>query len=197
MSVESRLIVVLVEKFADVAKVTAHLFRSNGSIVPAFPFRRRSRRRRSGPRAGFAYLPDPLGLAVAVQSNIRRSRGLSESIGKFERERLGLIRIIASKFHQQDSPSLRKQFEIGRALLAQPVDDAPFESFEANGTKFQDRGHLFGGNEDVRIAQSNQGPVLRAVDQPKFGLQHGDAGAFAADERARHMESVLWQKLIQ
>src|ERR1700740_2240212 len=197
MPVESGLIVVFVEKLADVAKVAAHLFRSYGGIVPAFPFRRRSRRRRCRARPGFAYLPDPLGLTFAVKTNIRRSRGVSEPIGKLQGERLCLIWIIASKFPQQDSPSFRKQFEIGRAFLAQPVDDAPFESFEANRTKFENRGHLFGSNENVRVAQSDQGPVLRAVNQPKLGFEHGDASAFTADERPRHMESVLRQKLIQ
>ena len=118
MPVERRVIVVLVEKLADITKIGAHFFRSYRGVIPAFPFRRRPGRRGRRARTGFAYLPDPLGLAIGIKTNVRHSRGLSKSIGKLVSQRLSLTGIIASKFHQQDSPALGKQLEIGRAFLA-------------------------------------------------------------------------------
>src|SRR5207302_5018464 len=197
VSVESGMIVVFVEKLADIAEIAAHFFRSHRGIVPTFPFRRCPGRRRRCARAGFANLPNPLGLAIAISTDVWSFRGSSKSIGKFESQRLSLIWVIASKFDQQDSSSLGKQFEMGCAFLAEPVNDATLKSFESNRAKFQDRGHLFGGHEDVRVAQSNQRPVLGAVNQPEFGFEHGDARAFGAHERPGHVETVLRKKLVQ
>ena len=39
--------------------------------------------------------------------------------------------------------------------------------------------------------------MLRARDQLRSGLEHRDAGAFRADERARHVESVFGKELIE
>src|SRR5579872_4753165 len=164
MPIECGLVAILVEKLADITKIGAHFFRSYRCIVPAFPLGRRPRGRRRCARTRFANLPDPLGLTIAVETDVRDSGGMSKPLCKFESECLSLTWIIAPKFDQQDSPSLGKQFEIGRAFLAEAINDASFKSFESDGAKFQDRGHLFGGNEDVRIAQSNQSPVLGAVN---------------------------------
>src|SRR5690242_16788849 len=106
MPVKGGVIVVRVEKLSNVTKIGAHFFRSYRGIIPAFPFGRRAGRRRRRTRAGLAYLPNPLGLAIAVEPDVRKSGGLPESVGKREGERLSFIGIIASKFHQQDSSSL-------------------------------------------------------------------------------------------
>ena len=47
------------------------------------------------------------------------------------------------------------------------------------------------------IAESQQRSVLRTLDQPQLGFQHRDAGAFAAHQRARHVEATLGQQLIE
>ena len=39
--------------------------------------------------------------------------------------------------------------------------------------------------------------MLRAMFELAARLQHGDAGAFAAHQRARYVESVLRQQLVQ
>jgi len=197
MPVERGLVAVFVEKLADIAEIGAHFFRSDRSVIPAFPFRRRSRRRCCRARAGFAYLPNPLGLAVVVKTNVGFSWRLSEEIREFESQLLSLVRIIAPKFDEQDASSVGKQFEIGRALLAESINDAAFKSFEPDGTEFEDRRNLFGGDENVRVAQSNQGSVLGTVNQPQFGFEDGDASAFSPDESARYMEAIFGQKLIQ
>ncbi len=65
------------------------------------------------------------------------------------------------------------------------------------GPNSQDRRDLFGGDENVRIAQSNQCPVLRTMNQPESGFEDGDASAFGTDEGARYMEAIFGEKLIQ
>ena len=56
---------------------------------------------------------------------------------------------------------------------------------------------MIGGRKRVRVAETDERPVLRAVDQRSLRLEHDRAGAFGADERARHVEAVLGQQLVE
>ena len=47
------------------------------------------------------------------------------------------------------------------------------------------------------VAERDKRAVLRAVDQPQLGFEHDHAGAFGADQRARHVKSVFRQQFIE
>ena len=83
------------------------------------------------------------------------------------------------------------------ALLPEPVDHGAFEAFEADRPELQDVGNVIGCRERVRISQADQHAMLRAPDQRDPGLEHDRARPLAANQRARHVEPVLGQKLVE
>ncbi len=105
--------------------------------------------------------------------------------------------IVGAELDQQVAAALRHQLEVRRALLAQAVDERAFESFEADRIEFENLGHVIRGRERVAVAEADQRSVLRAVNQPQLRLEHDHAGAFGADQRARHVEAVLGQQLVE
>ena len=53
------------------------------------------------------------------------------------------------------------------------------------------------GRVDVGVAEHHEGPRRPGVDEPHGGLEHDDAGALGADERAGDVEAVLGQQLVE
>ena len=51
--------------------------------------------------------------------------------------------------------------------------------------------NVIGGGVDIDIAQHNQRSNRWAGDQTDSSLENGDARAFATDQRARDVETVL------
>ena len=56
---------------------------------------------------------------------------------------------------------------------------------------------MIGRGKSVAVAEADQRAVLRALDQPQLGFEHDHARALCADQRARHVESVFRQQLIE
>src|SRR5262245_32631277 len=56
---------------------------------------------------------------------------------------------------------------------------------------------MIGGRVGVGIAEADERSMLRTGNQPRARVGDDDAGAFGADERARHVESVFGEQLIE
>ena len=56
---------------------------------------------------------------------------------------------------------------------------------------------MIGRHEGICVTKSDERPMLRALNQSNFGFQHNHAGAFRANQRSRHVKSILGQQLIQ
>ena len=56
---------------------------------------------------------------------------------------------------------------------------------------------MVGALIDVGIGDDQQDALRRALDQAACGFEHGGAGAFGADQRARDVEAVFRQQVVQ
>ena len=56
---------------------------------------------------------------------------------------------------------------------------------------------MISGGEDIGIAQQQDRPGRRAVDEAELCLKDGDAGALGADQCFGHVEAVFRQKVVQ
>ena len=65
------------------------------------------------------------------------------------------------------------------------------------GDRLENRRHVIGRGKRVRIAEPDQRAMLRALDQAQLRLEHDRAGAFGAHQRARDVEAVLGQQLVE
>ena len=61
----------------------------------------------------------------------------------------------------------------------------------------QDERHIVGGDEGIGKAEADEDAARRAVHQAQRCFEHGDAGAFAADQRARDVEAILRKQLVE
>jgi hypothetical protein len=82
-------------------------------------------------------------------------------------------------------------------LAAHKVDEHRVDAFEADGAVFDDGGDSIGGKEGIGKAEHGQAATGRAVHQIEFCPQNGGQRAFAADQRASHVEATLGQQLIE
>src|SRR5205823_10983184 len=86
MSIERAFVVELTHHLAQIAKVASQLFRSDSSVLPAFPVQWLARHVRGDSETGLANLPNAFGLLAREQPSIWRTRATLECVG----ERLGL-----------------------------------------------------------------------------------------------------------
>ena len=197
VAVERSLIVIFVEQLANIAEIRAHFFRGDGGIVPAFPFGRRARCGGGGAHAGFADSPQNGGFRGGVDAHGGGIRAFLQARHELLRETLGVFRIVGAEFDQENAAALGNEIETGLIFLAQVVDHGGFKAFEADGAELKNFGDMVGGLEGVRVTEAEQRAVLRTVDQVELGFENRYAGALGADERARDVESVFRQQLIE
>ena len=115
------------------------------------------------------------------------------------RDGVCLFRGVRPKLAQQEAASFgQQQHIVDRQMLTQHVvDHEAIEAFEADGLVLQHRGYVIGGDEGIGKAEHHQAAVLWAMFERAAGLQHGDARALGAHQRARYIESVFRQQLVQ
>src|SRR5579864_6827649 len=77
MSVKCRVVVVFVVEGAQVAKITAQLFRRDGRIFPSFPGIRLAGNKCGGTKSGFTHLPDVLRICQVSEQSHRWSTTFS------------------------------------------------------------------------------------------------------------------------
>src|SRR5581483_3745252 len=92
------------------------------------------------------------------------------------------------------SPSLGQQREVVAvrpALDAQITDQHIIHTLQPNGIELEHAGNVVAGFIDAGVAHNHQHPFGPGVHQADLGFQDGDAGAFAAHQRARHVEAAV------
>src|SRR5690348_16292295 len=82
-------------------------------------------------------------------------------------------------------------------LLLHVGDEVVVETLEADGMMLEDGGDVIGGFVDARIAEDEERPGGRTIDEARLRFEDGDAGAFAADERLRKIEAMFRKQLRQ
>jgi hypothetical protein len=77
------------------------------------------------------------------------------------------------------------------------VDEPLVDAFETDRPMAQHQRHRIAGPENVGEARRHQHALRWARDEAETGLEHGNAGAFGADERAGEVEALLRQQLVE
>src|SRR5947209_9254598 len=76
-------------------------------------------------------------------------------------------------------------------------DEIGVEAFKADGLKGKDLRDVVRRDERIRESENHETPMLWSGFQLTFGLQDRDTGAFGANQRARNVESVFRQELVE
>src|SRR6185437_6889335 len=79
----------------------------------------------------------------------------------------------------------------------QEVGEHGVKTFEADGFVLKDCGDVVGGDEGILKRGDHEAAMRRAGHEVEFGGKHGDAGAFAADERSRDLEAVFRKQEVE
>ncbi len=105
----------------------------------------------------------------------------------------------AAEFRDQPCIAVGQEFRAGRlfALAMHVFDDVFLKRLETDGTKFADGRSVISSREQIRVADDQQRAMLGAVHQPRCGAENDDARAFRPDQRARHIETVFREQLIE
>src|SRR5204862_7192137 len=91
----------------------------------------------------------------------------------------------------------RDQIEVGCSLPAQPFDHCPFEAFEADRRELEDGRDILGRHVDIVVAEADEHPLLRTMNQLDDRFEDDRAGTLRADQRASDVEIVLGKQLIE
>ena len=132
------MIAVLVHQRANIAQIAAQFLGRYRRIIPSFPLRRRSWRKRRCPRPRFPQVPHISRFGRRVEPDVGWIGHLLQSIHQSLRKSPRMVRIIRTKFNQHNAAALRKQIEFGSALAPQPIHDASLEAFKADRLEAQD-----------------------------------------------------------
>ena len=112
---------------------------------------------------------------------------------------MALLDALCAELHQQVSASIRKQLKVVDDEMFAPheVDEQGVEAFEADRLVLQDEGNVVGRDKGICKTQAHQHAARRAVHQAQGGFEHGDAGAFGADQGAGNVEAIFRQQFVQ
>ncbi len=110
-----------------------------------------------------------------------------------------LVFAVRAELYQQESAAVWKQFNVfeGHLLTAQEVHQQAVESFEPDRFVLQNLRDGIRRDECIGKAEYHELSMLWALHQPHSGFEHRDTGRLGADHRARNVETILRQQLIQ
>ena len=77
------------------------------------------------------------------------------------------------------------------------ADEKIVEAFEPDWLVLHDFRHMVGALINIGIGDHQQHAFGRTFDQAARRFENSDAGAFGANERARNVEAILRQKIVQ
>ncbi len=205
VSVERGLVAVAVDQCLEFAQVVAEAQRIDRGVFPADDRIRfiGMDGQRGGRGRGFADGPDAL---AHRRVGDQPGRGLHDACGlagimvdQGPGLRAGGINGFGTELDHDPGIARRQQRDVGAAqpAFAQAADDALVETFGGDRPEGEDFRNGVAGLIDVGEAQHQDHPRLRTGHQPRLGFQRDDAGAFAADQRARDVEAVFRQQLIE
>ena len=123
-------------------------------------------------------------------TRLRRSTSCCARLLRF----LGIVR---AEFDEKEAATFGNQLDIGRAAFFERFDDAAFHALEADGLQIENFHDVIGGFEGVFVADADQRAVLRTVNEADLRFENYGAGAFGANQRARHVKITLGQKLVE
>ncbi len=106
---------------------------------------------------------------------------------------------VGTELTEQEAAAGGEQLDVvdGEVLAQHKVDEQSVEAFEADRLEGEDGGDVVGSDEGVVEAEGDEAAVLRALAQFAGGFEDGDAGALGAHQRARDVEAVLRQELVE
>ncbi len=158
-----------------------------------------TRLNRDGPERRLAHVPDGGGLVRIADDEVRTGIEGGRPFTKPFGLRVGLLGGPRTELDEQRALAKRQQLDFvePHPLGAKRIGDRVVEPFETDRLVGQDRGHVVGRDERVRKAEAHQTPERGACGEAKRRFEHRDAGAFAADERARDVEAVLGQQFVE
>ena len=200
MPVERALIAVLVGELPEVAEVPGELLRWDRGVFPPFPRVGLVGDERRRAEAALTHLPDVrLVLRVVEQPDVDQRRALAEVAHHPARARICLLAVRAAQLDQQPTAPVGQVREVldVHAFRARIVHQLLVDPFQCERPVRKDRRDVFGGREDVFEAGDEHRAVRRPVDEAHRCAQHGHQSALAADQRARDVEPVLGEQLIE
>ena len=201
VAVERALVAVALRELREAAEVLAEPLGRDGRVLPALVrvLLARDERRRAEPR--LAHLPDVL-LAVGVVVQLhprRRLPVLLEVAHQRARLRVGLVLRLAAELDEQPAAAVGEH----RALVL--VDAEQRHVLDQRVVHPLDRDRLVlardrdvvGGAELVRVADGEERDARRLRDQLERRLEDRHARRLRADERARDLEPLLREQLVE
>jgi hypothetical protein len=113
--------------------------------------------------------------------------------------RICLILGFATELEEEPGATLGQQREIVavHALLAHRLDEDAVEALNRERCVREDVHDAGSRGVGVGIATDQQRSTRWAMHKTRFRLEHGDARAFRAHQRPRHVEAVLGQQLVE
>ncbi len=173
VSVERAFVVEVGHHLAQVAKISAEFFGSDGGIFPAFPVQRLAGNVRGCAQTGFANLPDAACLRSREQLDVRRSGAAAKRVDQALGLQLGSGERLAAELDHQPSAAFGKQREAFRidAFRALVVNEEIVEAFEADGLVLENFGDVVGALIDVRIGDDERERVAEGSRRGGMSLR--------------------------
>src|SRR5678816_3231898 len=106
---------------------------------------------------------------------------------------------LATKLDDEPSVAIGEQRapRCRQTLVLQVLKDAAVDTLERDRLEPVAEPNVITGGEQVLVAEDDQRAYRRAVHETQLGLQHRDARALGADQRARDVEPMFGKQLVQ
>ena len=187
------------------AQVVAGALRRDCGVLPARPVIRSLRRERGRAQACLADRPQlPLLLRVLEQRDLFARDAVLPRRIRHEPPRalIGLLLRVGAELDEEPGAVLvvgRKLRQLGRVhvLLPLVLEEDVVDRLQPDRPVLGDPGHLVSGQADVLERDHDEHALEEARRQQELGLEHGGAGALGAGQRAREVEAVLRQQLVE
>ena len=113
--------------------------------------------------------------------------------------RVGILARPRAKLHEQHALAFGQHLELvePHPFRAKRIRNRVVEPLEADRLVGEDLRHVIGRDERIGKPDADQPPERRARRQAQRRFEHRHARALAADERARHVEAVFGQELVE
>ena len=201
VAVERAVVAEVVHHLAQVAKIGAEFFGRDRGVFPAFPVQRFAGNMRSDAEAGFANIPDALGLLAGVQracsaESALRSSAVDQASGACDSASDRVAPPNSTISHPPPSGSRASPSEL-TPLRAVVVDQKVVKAFEANGFVLHNLRDVIGALINVGTADDQQHARRRTLDQAAGGFKNGDAGAFGTDECAGDVKAIFREQIVE
>src|ERR1019366_7540707 len=187
VSIERAVVVVGLHQLAQVAEVGAELVGPNRGIFEAFPAYRFARDVRGHAQAGLADVPDAAHQAsVGEELQIGRSGGAFERLHQIARLRFGFGGGVGAEFDHQPATAFGQQRE-----------GIEVHAFVADGAMLHDLRDVVGADVNIGPSDNEQHARRGTLDEAAGGFENGDASAFGADQRARHVKAAFGEQVVE